>query len=590
MPFKLITHNFFVPLQPEFKNNDKNMKKSVSFALLGGVFVSLLSACVDAKYNIDDLDKTAVIGSDITVPVGELAPILLKEQIDSVYNGIKVENAIDSVLYFEFEGEPVTTDLPNFDVPVMSPVNDTTQLTIRRPESSDAITVVNKDTVVLSETKTEFVIEKPAEEEGTGSNFTIDPKRVVYKTFPITVSVEIKGIKLSPGGTFRLTIDYPENFKFKDVQKDVMTIDSSRIGTREKEIDILTFADEDAPDYKPDSIAYTLEAVFPDGATAENRKIIFDDSPTQTFIMKMVPAPDDQIEMVYLECSIAGKDTIRESISDIAEFGEAFEGQTMEFRNPSLELDFSTNLGADFTIDSLIVNDGLLETDTMWFPKPMDYNPEREVSYTLSPINADHLVEDVEWKEFGLDVLFKKPDTPFEKSFPDSLVYRIVMSINDTLARLEPEGNKIDVKYKFKLPFTFNDLEFTIADTLQVFPDNMYDDFFKNINPDGEGITISAKIEHNMAVILAMDAKILKENNVDTGVTLGEPNTFLSPDGTLTINISGRENIEKMKDARNLGLTFKLKKKESETQLTSRDVIHVKDLKLKIAGGIAIEL
>ncbi|GHT53293.1 hypothetical protein AGMMS49982_15920 [Bacteroidia bacterium] len=553
------------------------MKKSVSFALFGGAFLCLLSACIDTKYNIDDLDKTAVIGSDITVPVGELVPISLKTQIDDSYTGgdIKVENARDSVLYFEFEGEPVTTDLPNFDVPVMTPVEQTTPLSIQ-PVIGNEISIHNTDTVVLNKTKDEFVIEKPRQETGDGINkFEIDPKRVVYNKFPIKISAEIEGVSLSEGGKFQLIIEYPDNFGFRGSQIDTMYIGEP---VPNKEIDTLTFADTDAGDYAPDSIAYTLKAVFSPGAT--DKKIIFDLSSPQTFTLKMEPV-DAEIEMDYLECSIAGKDTIQENIGDIAEFGKAFEGQTMEFKNPSLELDFKTNLGADFTIDSLIVNDGLLGTDTMWFPKPTDYNSEREVSYTLSPINADNLVVDKEWKEFGLDALF-------EGSLPDSLKYRIVMSINDTLARLAPEGNKIDVKYKFKLPFTFNDLDFTIADTLQVFPDNMYDDFFKNINPD-EGITISAKIEHNMAVILDIDAQILKENNTDTGVNLGDTNV-LFPDGTLTIKISGRQNIAKMKDARNLGLTFKLKKKESGTQLTSKDVIHVKDLKLKLAGGIAIEL
>ncbi|GHT38827.1 hypothetical protein AGMMS49965_03280 [Bacteroidia bacterium] len=572
------------------------MKKTFVFALCTGVCLPFFSACVDSEYDISDenLDKKAVIsGEGIDVPPFNKLEIKLKEQIEKLYHPADdVAETMyrlkwrpdDGVAYFEYEGKIPSIDLPTFEPP-----------TIEIPSVKMAITELSGGDMFVG-----IPVPFPAGDllfanEKTSFDATVKPvdkgnlkiseiKKIAFNAMEIVIEASLEGLtfEVIEEASITITVTLPEQFTLKPGGKAL----DDHVYTEKVPVSELT----DADGYtffiaEIDTIDYSESEEFDFKYTAKltlekDQKVTMDKSkPELGFTMKA-----SAMEIAFIDAKISGDQTISDEFGDFAAIEAAFGENTLIFRDPSLKLDFTTNLGVDFDVD-LTLN-GRKLNKPMEFRKPTIFGEEIKTSYVLSPRQEDTPHS----RKFDIDSLFKK--------FPDKMAYEVAMNINDPNARIQQEL-LVGAGYTFNLPFEFTEIELNVKDTLKnIFPDNMFDEVLAKLT--GKYLEIAGDVNVVIpGMKLELSVEILgedKNGNKKLLPLLMDDGEVLT-DGKLSIKIDVDKIREILKEdkaeqvrPRHVAFTFKLSDKDGSAKITENDYILIENVRFVSDGGIEIDI
>lgn len=557
-------------------------------------------ACVDKSYDWDDdnLDKNAVWSQNgFAVPLGSVESISVFEELQKQFTGednVIFSHDSDGTLFVQFDGD-FDVDIPSIEVSEVEPVT------------------VHADDIPIEAGLNNFPLEPPLFNPGdriplakdvetyeiennvSGDNWSIDVSSVDFASCDINITVSFTGITFDgeEPGKLLLSLQLPPGIILTDAEK--IKYPGNLIS---EEIDIKEFI-ENNNEHKLSTIKvanynYGQNTDF----DCEVYLILGNDIKITTqneFSFDLV------LETENIEPSIFyGKATVEiaDAINDFNTFFDSFEDDIFDFRNPAMGIEVRTNIGTKFDLDIkrlAAVNKNGVEIENIGGnaplalekPNPVGVNSFQDTHYWLSPLE-ENIPDNATHEKLAVDKLIN--------SRPYGIKYDLELktAANEN-AVFFANGMDISGKYTLKLPFDFNKLTVTIADTIRdVFTQDIYDNFFKNSKDDDylEVIADSIDISFKEAIInLSANAVILDNsqqpidpNKVKIEVT---PETLVTANGDnkLIIKIQGLKNLE---EARHLQLDFSTKSEASK--LTKDDYIHIQKLRFKSSGGYHFEL
>jgi hypothetical protein len=538
----------------------KMKKNFLIYQIIFSFFILSFSSCINQDFDLDDekLDTNVTLGSSINLPVGDIQKISVYEELQKVYDQLKVGD--DNVLYIEYDGTfPV--EFPDFEVPEIQKAETKTSI----PLSGD-VPLSSLLEVPLLEDKIKDVITKPELED---NDFEFDPIEIGFKSLTLKIGFELSGISLAPVSNTAevvVTLTIPGNYSIdgqaNTIKKTVPFVDIkpgyNHLG--EIKVNSYTFVEDN------EDLVYkiVLEKGNAVSLTAAN--------PIFTFVLE---AENPKPEISYLQCSLSGTKEFTGKETGFGDLQGAFDSDdTLKFRNPSLVLDLATNLGVNFKLDiDLLRNAGsgdeisasLDDNNLLSFEKSADGSIKTQ-SYELTPenlVNFDNIIS-----------------TPL----PRELDYTVKLKLDDSNARLVSPGQwELSADYLFKIPFNFREINLSLKDTItNLFNEDTYEQVFSHTK---ENVSIEADLVDvsigNGGIKLSISAVIL-DSKFKEIINLG---SALKEDNTLSIAIKG-DDLKKMKNARHLEFIFRL---SGEGAIKKDDYIKINGVRLVSGSGIHYE-
>ncbi|MDR2804589.1 MAG: hypothetical protein LBB85_02955, partial [Dysgonamonadaceae bacterium] len=441
------------------------MKRPVLFfQWILGVFCVLLPSCVDHDYDLTDenIDKEAVFSPNgFNAPLGNIDTLFIGNELRKFLADKEIEVRTDpnsGVFYVEYTGEfPV--EFPEYTVPVFEEIEtervDIEEIIPNAWEGRYPISFLlpsGQTIPIVSDKHASYNLEKPYfRTPKEGLEVSID--RTYFNNCKLTIMVYLSNLQFSgTGAEIRLSMDFPDNFIFRDHPQDPVT--------GKTHIEQVVNVAEFAGNYRCivtnianlEFYAYQVEDVQLDYNVQLHVTQPTNVSITDTPQFHMDFAIDNSnVSVEYVTGAAKGVETISGSIAT-GDFTDAFKENILAFRNPSLHLNLQTNLRSDFNMDMTFVskkeNNSEIATASI---SDLEYNKlasnaMNEANYVLSPqvTGVDY------WKEFALNTLFTE--------IPHSIAYELNANFDDDNVILYPEGLTLSVAYTLKLPFDFDEL------------------------------------------------------------------------------------------------------------------------------------
>jgi hypothetical protein len=296
---------------------------------------------------------------------------------------------------------------------------------------------------------------------------------------------------------------------------------------------------------------------------------------------------NNNVSLEYITGTAKGAETFSGSIAT-GDFTDAFKGNILAFKNPSIYLNLQTNLQSNFNMDMKLAskNENNSEIATASVSN-LEYTKStsgeiKEAHYLLSPkyTGVDY------WQAFAFNTLFTE--------IPRSVTYDLKVNFNDDNIILYPEGLALSVSYAIKLPFDFDALKLSVSDTItNLFSEDLYDAVFKyakgNLKIQADNVELSLGTDMNITVI----AKILNENY--QGIGIQDQTIVLSSGsdnaGKFVVEIQ-QEDMEKMRHAKHLEFVFELNGNGAiiDVNYDRASYIHIQKLRIISDAGIHYEL
>ena len=191
------------------------MKKTIpscrlTTVLMATIFI-IATSCVDERYDLTKIDKTAVILKDISMPVGNIEPLTIEDflTVDNFESSlIRPDDKGDFAL--EFEGrEPITVavSVPAFDMAFEETGVEGRKVVMRMPSE-----IAGMDVSMLEKLMPEYYNKHISYEELTGSLASL--RKTVKLNDEFILSHYIKGIK-------EIELNAELMYEFKLAVKDV---------------------------------------------------------------------------------------------------------------------------------------------------------------------------------------------------------------------------------------------------------------------------------------------------------------------------------------------------------------------------------
>lgn len=538
-------------------------KNFLIYQIIFSFFILSFPSCINQDFDLDDekLDTNVTLGDGINLPIGDIEKISIYDELLKVYDALKIRE-VDSVLYVEYGGTfPV--EFPAFEIPTPgNKIEATTNINLPSLLEGNIPADLLPLSLFLDQSES-YEISRPGLGETNG--LQIDPKKVGFKSFVLGVKFKLTGLEF-PGATedakLVVSVKFSKHYGIKDANSDneiiipilISELKLNNYETGTIEVDSYSFEEEGESGL---TYKVTLES--------ENAIQVSATSPKFTFILD---PGEGELSVSYLECSLNGEKEFSGEENGFGDLQGAFgDGDILAFRDPSLTLDLTTNLGADFKL-GLDLNAGSDDKhafldNLLSFEKSADGSTKTE-SYLLTP---------EELKNF---------DSIISTPFPEKLDYTVKLIFNDQKARLLPSDQlELSADYSFKIPFDFKEISLSLKDTVaDLFSEDTYEQIFSHI----DDVSIVADLDLNIGgggIELVVDAAILdSDKNKIPGLV------DVSRDGnTLLIAIKDDEG-EEMKKARHLELTFWL---SGGGAIKESDYIKINKLRLVSSSGIHYE-
>jgi hypothetical protein len=578
-------------------------KQLLFFRLLPGIFIFFLSSCINHDYDLTDenLDKDVVFSpGGFNVPVGSIDTIFIGDELRKFLDENETEILTDpenGVFYIQYSGEfPV--EFPEYTVPEFKGIET---------EPVDVEGIVPKDMVdpypltlpfnasdpiqIVSDKQANYNLEQPyfrTPKEG----LEVSIEQSYFSRYELNITVYLYHMKFLENSNAKLLLamDFPNNFTFQEGGKDPIT-GKTHI---EKTIDVAEFKGDDqiiqctvTEVAKLFSYKYDLENVILDyNVTLQidgQTDIRLTDAPE--FNMD-ISINNDNVALDYVIGSVIGIESIAGSI-ETGDFTDAFKGNILDFKNPSLYLNLQSNLQVDFNMDMILVAKGSEDeeigsafVDNLEFGKSA--GELKEEQYLLSPIQPEGVDY---WKEFKMNTLFRQ--------IPKEMTYEMNAHFNENNVKLYPEGLTLSALYTIKLPFDFEDLSLQISDTItDLFSEELYDALFEyaegNLKIQADNVDLVLGTDMSIEVT----AKILDENYQGVGIA---DQTFSLQSGPqnkgFAVEIKPAD-MEKMVDARHLEFAFRLKGSGAiiDVNYNQASYIHIQKLRIISDAGVHYEI
>ena len=541
-------------------------KNFLIYQIIFSFFILSFSSCINQNFDLDDdkLDTNVTLGDSINLPIGDIEKISIYDELLKVCDALDFGD--DSILYVEYVGAfPVNTNFSKFDVPTLSEGNPTEKTAdISALSGLSGNIPVTEPYPLIKDEPVPFAINSPALIEG--ERITITPKKVGFRSFILQIKFKLIGlsfINTADDAQLTLSVKFSKHYTLKGADsenkvsrsvflKDLNGNSEYPLGSIEVESYSFEEGEEAGLTY-----SVTLGGKTPIAFTANDPKFTF------------IPDPGEgELSVSYLGCSLKGEEEFRGYESGFSDLQNAFSGDDeLKFKNPSLILDLTTNLGADFKL-GLDLNAGndkqpaFLEND-LQFTKP-EGDSKKTAHHELGPEQLKNFEEII--------------STPF----PQELGYIIKLTFDDQNAILLPsEKLELSADYSFKIPFDFKNISLSLKDTItDLFNEDTYDQIFSHV----DDVSIVADLDINIGnrgIELVVDAAILGSDKKKIPGLV----TTSSNDNKLSIAIKG-DDKEKMKKARHLELTFRL---SGGGAIKESDYIKINKLRLVSSSGIHYE-
>jgi hypothetical protein len=542
---------------------DKGMKKDLLiYQIIFSFFILSFSSCINPDFDFDDekLDTNVTLGSNINLPVGDIQEISVYEELKKVYD--KLEVGTDGVLYIGYDGTfPV--EFPDYETPTVerlvteSRLDDDITGTVTIPAATES-------TPLIQDQKVKYEVSSP-DLVGENDNLSITPKKIGFGSFILETGFELSNINFTSygsGAKLTVSLTFSDNYILKgyvnQIKKSVLIssiINNSYCSLGEIEVDSYTF------DGREPTLTYsvTLEGGNePITLTATDPKFKF-----------ILDSGDMNVS--YLDCTIDGKKDFSGTENGFGDLQGAFsDSDILQFRNPALSLNLTTNLGTDFKLGlDLSRSDGISaslgDNNLLSFKKPAEGSTETQ-SYELTPqnlVNFDNVIS-----------------TPF----PEELAYTVKLFFDNQDATLLPSDQlELSADYSFKIPFDFKKINLSLKDTItDLFDEDTYEQVFSYAKED---VSIEADLVEvsigGGGIKLDISAAIL-DSNFNEIIDLG---SVLKDNNTLLIAIKG-DDLKKMENARHLAFIFRL---SGAGAIKIEDYIKINGLRLVSGSGIHYE-
>lgn len=531
-------------------------KNFLIYQIIFSFFILSFPSCINQDFDLDDdkLDTNVTFGDGINLPVGDIEKISIYDELLKVYDSLKVED--NGVLYVEYGGTfPV--EFPAFEVPAIQKVE--TGSTPILPDISVGTNIPLQEDLLLIEDEIADVMTKPELED---DNLSIDPIEIGFASLTLKVGFELSGLDIDAednNTVIAVTLTFPENYKLEEelltINRDVLFKDINKNGYTFLEgikVKSYTFGDKGNLAYK--AVLKKGDATSLDNAT----------SPTFKFVLE-AESPNPP-EISYLKCHLNGTKSFNGEVNDFGDLQSAFgEGDTLEFKNPSLSFDLITNfISADFKLGFNLSSDqtsASLGDNLLVFNKPEN----GDTSYILTKTDLENF-----------DRIISTP-------FPEKLDYTVDLIFNDQDQEVILPGSlDLSANYSFKIPFDLDKISLSLKDTItDLFNEDTYEQIFSHI----DDVAIEADLDINIGdgdIELEIEAAVLDSTFaiIPDLVDVSRNNNILS------IAIKNDEDGEKMKKARHLAFTFRLSGKGA---IKESDSIEIKNVKLVSGSGIHYE-
>jgi hypothetical protein len=567
------------------------MKKDLLiYQIALGSFMLSFSSCINQDFDIDDdkLDKNVTIGNSINLPIGDIEKISVYDQIKELYKDLEVDD--NGTLYIEYGGTfPVK--FPKFEIPS---ITTTERLLAIKNVSGTTVTIpsvsLGKEEIT-QKLVTDTIKNLAIDTKLSDNELTFEPKKIGFEAFTLKIGLHLLDVTLTDGisDNAEVIVDFifPENYNFRgvtsnEIQMVVPFKEVSKAGevyyplAGRIEVESYELGGEEGIDYTVTLKIKTRDAI---------EYIYFEQEPKFYLSIDTDPNPPT---LSYLECSIHGTKEFTGEEKGFAELQDVFgANDSLQFKNPSLSLELTTNLGTDFNLGLKLSRDVGSEneivaslTDKLPFVKSTDGLAKTE-TYDLSPTNL-----------VNFDKMISTP-------FPQSLGYTVQLIFNDDEAKLPPTDDlELSANYSFKIPFDFNNIDLSLNDTItNLFSEDTYEQVFSYtdnviIEADNVGVNIGVDKNGKSNIELEIIANILDANSERIDIKLGKDEDkvkegkgyYVLKNGKLSITIEGGNKL--MKDARDLEFTFRL---HGSGAIKNTDSIEIKGLRLRSDNGIHYE-
>jgi hypothetical protein len=539
------------------------MKKAfLIYPVIFSFFMFIFSSCIHRDFNFDDekLDKNITFSDSINLPIGSIQRISIYEELKKVYDPIKVGD--DNVLCIGYEGTfPIK--FPKYEIPTVEKLESTIPIIgfsgkITIPPVTDRVTLIGG-----AKTKYEVERSKLIDDD----DLTIIPEKVEFTSFAINMGFELSGIIFESVGEdaqLIVSLTFPDDYNVKDnpgntiiesvnIKKDIQDKGNFYCPLGIVEINSYTFNDI------TDELTYNVTLAI------GNSPIVF--TATDPVFKLILEAENQNIAVSYLECSIDGIKTFKGTEGGFGDLQNAFgETNILEFKDPSVSVNLTTNLESQFEWDIEMSKDNL----TAYLQKPFLFDEgSTRKTFVLTPENF-----------INFDKIISTP-------FPDELDYKVELTFNNQKAKLlSPDQIVITSDYLFNIPLNFNRIDLSVKDTItDLFGKDIYDQIFSYAQKD-------ISIEADLVDVSIGDGKI----NVDISAAILDADfkeiihlgSILREDKTPNLSIIiGANDLEKMKKARHLKFDFRL---SGEGAITESDYISISGVRLISGSGIHHEL
>ncbi|MCL1938590.1 MAG: hypothetical protein FWF52_09380 [Candidatus Azobacteroides sp.] len=559
------------------------MKKQTSLFFL--FFAIFYSSCINHDYDLDNdtIDKNVVVSPEgMNMPFGNVEKIFIYEKIG--YDDIRV--AGDGSLYIEYEGDLDNKQfkVPNYNIDSIDPIN-TSNISIQLPTGISTIFDFSSfsGNVPLLEGETiGYEVTKPIFES---ENWTINPNQIIFDSFTINLKFILQGFSNVNGSAkVNLYLTFPDNFEIEGETLDakgriIRTIDfnkTSNTYSLPKGIEVKSYK---YPANGRSDIRFDLDF----GAINGFKGNVNNPSFQLTFI-----TDNDRIAIQSVNGQVTGKESIQGEINGFEALKSSFgEDAKLQFENPSLFLNVTTNLGANFylNIDKIDAHNGqsisLDKNDGLLFTKPTSLNTQKTTSYFIAPLPDQGAPAGATGKKLALDELFS--------SIPEKISYEFSMNVDEPNAILAYSNLILQGNYKFTLPFDFEDLKIHVRIPPINLGEDVYGKFFHYVKDaitiQADTVIISAEKINPLLITATLQFLDAEQQAIEISKKSVALAHGLNKD-TFAIDFS-KQDLDNMQNARYLNIEFTV---EGKGSLTQNDYIDIRGLRFISDGGIHYEL
>ncbi|MDR0427375.1 MAG: DUF4621 domain-containing protein [Dysgonamonadaceae bacterium] len=521
-------------------------------------FLLSVTSCVNHDFDFDNekLDKNATFGDSLNLPLGNIQKISILEELRKMYDQIRVGET-DRILYIGYEGT-FPAEFPDYEIPTVELLTVSTPI---EEVSGGVILPPGIEIPLIQENKAKYEVERPRLINET--DLTVISRKVGFDSFVIHAGFELPGIDFeSVGDDAQLTVflTFPANFTLKNPTEDY-TIQSSVFIK-----DIIGLSYCSLGKIEVDSY------VFEDGESELTYRVVLNsgndfirlqaDNPEFNLILE---TDNENIAVSYLDCSVDGTKEFDGAESGFGDLQSAFgENNILKFKDPSVAVDLTTNLGCAFEFDIK-----MFKNDTPAFLNaPLQVKRSDEVTHYEYKLTTENFV--------NFDEIVSTP-------LADELAYAITLTFNNQEATLLPsEQLLLTTDYSFNIPFNFKEVYLNMRDTItNIFDEDIYDQVFSHAKKDVSIQADVVDISTEKGIFDLNISAVILDSDFNEIIRVGsELNRTQTPNLAITIK---EEDMEKMKDARHLEFVFQL---TGEGAISEDDYIKIDGVRLVSGSGI----